>query len=262
MLTVVNQIYNRTMSCKENIYLADTCAFWGHWYHFFSLLMTSPLGFKSQSEVLPYFAIFAESNVMYLSQDSPLVLHLQKSWQPARSWSLPHMHVQRWDLGSDSIRAYRMNRITIRATNVQATRRLARKRLLQFRTRHPQSIIFINNLNALNIFILNGKKHLTRISLLSVICFIGHHPLFANHIKQGLMEDSECIWSITSSSKICLRHLLQNDATRSINMFASINKTSDWSPTSYRLFLSRTHLVIWIFPSEFCYSCDLSLNVL
>ena len=35
---------------------------------------------------------------MYIPQDSPLVLHLSTSWQPARSRSLPHMHVQRWDL--------------------------------------------------------------------------------------------------------------------------------------------------------------------
>ena len=35
---------------------------------------------------------------MYIPQDSPLVLHLPTSWQPVRSRSLPHMHVQRWDL--------------------------------------------------------------------------------------------------------------------------------------------------------------------
>ena len=35
---------------------------------------------------------------MYIPQDSPLVLHLPTSWWPARSRSLPHMHVQRWDL--------------------------------------------------------------------------------------------------------------------------------------------------------------------
>ena len=35
---------------------------------------------------------------MYIPQDSPLVLHLPTSWQPAHSRSLPHMHVQRWDL--------------------------------------------------------------------------------------------------------------------------------------------------------------------
>ena len=35
---------------------------------------------------------------MYIPQDSPLVLDLPTSWQPACSRSLPHMHVQRWDL--------------------------------------------------------------------------------------------------------------------------------------------------------------------
>ena len=60
--------------------------FWGHWYPCFGFLVTSPLG------------IFVEANVMHISQDPPLVLHVPTSWQPARSWSLPHMHVQRWDL--------------------------------------------------------------------------------------------------------------------------------------------------------------------
>ena len=44
------------------------------------------------------FAIFADVNVMYIPQDSPLVLHLLTSWRPACSRSLPHMHVQRRDL--------------------------------------------------------------------------------------------------------------------------------------------------------------------
>ena len=35
---------------------------------------------------------------MYFPQDFPLVLHLPTSGRPARSRSLPHMHVQRWDL--------------------------------------------------------------------------------------------------------------------------------------------------------------------
>ena len=59
--------------------------------------MTSPLGFKARV-ASALFAIFAEANVMYIPQDSPLVLHLLTSWRPARSRSLPHMHVQRWDL--------------------------------------------------------------------------------------------------------------------------------------------------------------------
>ena len=54
-------------------------------------------GFQSQSGFC-LIRYFAEANVMYIPQDSPLVLHLPTSWQLARSWSLPHMHVQRWDL--------------------------------------------------------------------------------------------------------------------------------------------------------------------
>ena len=71
--------------------------FGGHWYPCFGCLVTSPLGFKARV-VSALFAIFVEANVMYIPQDSPLVLHLPTSWQPARSRSLPHMHVQRWDL--------------------------------------------------------------------------------------------------------------------------------------------------------------------
>ena len=59
--------------------------------------MTSPLGFKARVGSA-LFDIFAEVNVMYIPQDSPLVLHLPTSWRPVRSQSLPHMHVQRWDL--------------------------------------------------------------------------------------------------------------------------------------------------------------------
>ena len=71
--------------------------FWGHWYPCFGFLVTSPLGFKARVGSA-LFAIFAEANVMYIPQDSPLVLHLPTSWRPACSRSLPHMHVQRWDL--------------------------------------------------------------------------------------------------------------------------------------------------------------------
>ena len=71
--------------------------FWGHWYPCFGFLVMSPLGFKARVGSA-LFAFFAEANVMYIPQDSPLVLHLLTSWWPARSRSLPHMHVQRWDL--------------------------------------------------------------------------------------------------------------------------------------------------------------------
>ena len=37
-------------------------------------------------------------NVMYIPWDPPLVLHMLTSWQPVCSWSLPHMHQQRWEL--------------------------------------------------------------------------------------------------------------------------------------------------------------------
>ena len=75
--------------------------FGGHWYPCFGFLVTSPLGFKARVGSA-LFAIFAEANVTYIPQDSPLVLHLPTSWQPVHSWSLPHMHVQRWDLAADS----------------------------------------------------------------------------------------------------------------------------------------------------------------
>ena len=71
--------------------------FGGHWYPCFGFLVTSPLGFKARVGSA-LFAIFAEAKVMYIPQDSPLVLHFLTSWQPACSRSLPHMHVQRWDL--------------------------------------------------------------------------------------------------------------------------------------------------------------------
>ena len=52
--------------------------FWGHWYPCFGFLVTSPLGFKARV-VSALFAVFAEANVMYIPQDSPLVLHLPTS---------------------------------------------------------------------------------------------------------------------------------------------------------------------------------------
>ena len=52
--------------------------FGGHWYPCFGFLVTSPLGFKARVGSA-LFAIFAEANVMYIPQDSPLVLHLPTS---------------------------------------------------------------------------------------------------------------------------------------------------------------------------------------
>ena len=59
----------------------------------FGFLVTSALGFKARVGSA-LFAIFAEVNVMYIPQDSPLVLHLPTSWRQARSRSITHMHVQ------------------------------------------------------------------------------------------------------------------------------------------------------------------------
>ena len=49
--------------------------FGGHWYPCFGFLVTSLLGFKARVGSA-LFAIFAEVNVMYIPQDSPLVLHI------------------------------------------------------------------------------------------------------------------------------------------------------------------------------------------
>ena len=53
----------------------------------------SPLGFKARVGCL---ICIAEANVIYAPQDPPLVLHLLTSWWPARSWSCPHILLQRW----------------------------------------------------------------------------------------------------------------------------------------------------------------------
>ena len=49
--------------------------FWGHWYPCFGFLVTSPLGFQSQSGFCLIHHI-AEANVMYIPGDPPLVLHI------------------------------------------------------------------------------------------------------------------------------------------------------------------------------------------
>ena len=48
--------------------------FWGHWYPCFGFLVTSPLGFKAR--VGSALIRIAEANVMYISWDPPLVLHI------------------------------------------------------------------------------------------------------------------------------------------------------------------------------------------
>ena len=50
----------------------------------------------SKPEWVLAYSLFAEANVMYISLDPPLVLHLPTSWQPARSRSCPHILLQRW----------------------------------------------------------------------------------------------------------------------------------------------------------------------
>ena len=81
------------------VFLADTCPFLGPLVPLFWISGDVSSGFQSQSGfcLIRYF-FFAEANVMYIPQDSPLVLHLLTSWWPVHSRSLPHMHVQRWDL--------------------------------------------------------------------------------------------------------------------------------------------------------------------
>ena len=56
--------------------------FWGHWYPCFGFMVTSSLGFKARVGSA-LFAIFVEVDVMYIPQDSPLVLHMLTSCQPA-----------------------------------------------------------------------------------------------------------------------------------------------------------------------------------
>ena len=73
---------------KKKVFWRTHVLFGGHWYPCFGFLVTSPLGFKARVGSA-LFAIFAEANVMYIPQDSPLVLHLPTSWRPARSRSLP-----------------------------------------------------------------------------------------------------------------------------------------------------------------------------
>ena len=51
----------------------------------------------------------AEANVMYIPRDPPLLLHLPTSWQPAHSWSCPHILLQRWgcrDSNSSKFKSY------------------------------------------------------------------------------------------------------------------------------------------------------------
>ena len=88
---------------NEGKFLTNTCPFWGPLVSLFGISGDVSSGFKSHSGFC-LIQFFAEANVMYILRDPPLLLHVLTSWRLARSWSLPHMHVQRymhqqrWDL--------------------------------------------------------------------------------------------------------------------------------------------------------------------
>ena len=65
---------------------------WGHWYPCFGLLVTSPLGFKAKVGSALFALGGGVQVTLHIPWDSPLVLHLLTSGQPAwlLSWSLPH----------------------------------------------------------------------------------------------------------------------------------------------------------------------------
>ena len=100
-------------------------------------LVTSTLGFKARVGSA-LFAIFVEANIMYIPQDSLLVLHLPTSWRPACSQSLSHMHVQRWDLAQ--IRT--CNRTNRRRTRYHCASDPARLLLVKIFIIHVCSISF------------------------------------------------------------------------------------------------------------------------
>ena len=65
---------------------------WGHWYPCFGLLVMSPLGFKARVGSALFTLGRGIWVTLHIPWDSPLVLYLLTSWQPAwlPSWSLPH----------------------------------------------------------------------------------------------------------------------------------------------------------------------------
>ena len=77
---------------------------WGHWYPYFGLLVTSPLGFKARVGS----ALFKLSGgiPLHIPWDSPLVQHLltswQPAWQPSRLFHIPARHW--WDSKPGAIR--------------------------------------------------------------------------------------------------------------------------------------------------------------
>ena len=75
----------------------DTCPFLGPLIPLFWISGDIFSWFESQSGFC-LICFFAEANVMHIPRDLSLVLHMPTSWWPVHSWSLPNMHVQRWDL--------------------------------------------------------------------------------------------------------------------------------------------------------------------
>ena len=78
-------------------FLVNTCPILGPLVLLFWISGDVSSGFQSQSGFCLIF-FFAEANVMYMTWYPRLVLHELTSWWPVQSQSLPHMHVQRWDL--------------------------------------------------------------------------------------------------------------------------------------------------------------------
>ena len=79
-------------------FLADTCPFLWPLVPLVWISSDVSSGFQSQSGFC-LICFFAEANVMYIPWDPPLVLHMcQPLGSQQHSQSLPHMHVQRWDL--------------------------------------------------------------------------------------------------------------------------------------------------------------------
>ena len=77
----------------------------GHWYPYFGLLVTSPLGFKARVGSALFELSRGIRLTLHVPWDSPLVWHLSTSWQPAwqpsRLFHIPARHW--WDLKPGAI---------------------------------------------------------------------------------------------------------------------------------------------------------------
>ena len=70
---------------------------WGHWYPYFGLLVTSPLGFKARVGSALFELSGGIRVTLHIPWDSPLVRHLPTSWRPA--WQLSclfHIPARHW----------------------------------------------------------------------------------------------------------------------------------------------------------------------